>query len=60
MTPADAPGVRIIDATSLQTLATIPQAGTPVYNPARDELLIVAYTVYTATRRPPRLSAISS
>lgn len=48
MTPADAPGVRIVDGESLATLATVPQAGAPVYNPERNELLIVAYTVYTA------------
>ena len=45
---ADAPGVRVIDGATLQVLGEIDQPGAPVYNPARNELLIVAYTVYTA------------
>lgn len=47
-TAEDAPGVRVIDGATLQVLGEIDQPGAPVYNPARDEVLIVAYTVYTA------------
>lgn len=43
-----APGVRILAADSLSTLQESPQGGIPVYNPLRNELLIVAYTVYIA------------
>ncbi|HHY53869.1 MAG TPA: hypothetical protein GYA08_00395 [Chloroflexi bacterium] len=43
-----APGVRIVDGATLQVLGEIDQPGAPVYNPARNEVLIVAYTVYTA------------
>lgn len=35
-------------APTLATVREIPQPGTPVYNPVRDEVLIVAYTLYTA------------
>jgi photosystem II stability/assembly factor-like uncharacterized protein len=45
---AGAPGVRILDADSLATLKESAQGGIPVYNPLRNELLIVAYTVYVA------------
>lgn len=44
----DAPGVQVIDGATLQLLGEIDQPGAPVYNPARNEVLIVAYTVYTA------------
>jgi photosystem II stability/assembly factor-like uncharacterized protein len=44
----DAPGVRVIDGATLQVLGEIDQPGAPLYNPARNELLIVAYTLYTA------------
>lgn len=47
-TAEDAPGVRVIDGATLQVLGEIAQPGAPVYNPARNEVLIVAYTVYTA------------
>ncbi|MBW7882970.1 MAG: hypothetical protein H3C34_10090 [Caldilineaceae bacterium] len=47
-TPDDAPGVRIIDGATLETIDEIDQPGSPVYNPERNELLIIAYTVYTA------------
>jgi hypothetical protein len=46
--PADAPGVQVIDGATLQVLGEIDQPGAPLYNPARNEVLIVAYTVYTA------------
>lgn len=52
-TPEDAPGVRVIDGATLQVIGEIDQPGAPVYNPERNELLIVAYTVYTAD--PDRL-----
>jgi len=41
-------GVRIVDGATLTELRVIDQPGAPVYNPQRNELLIVAYTVYTA------------
>jgi photosystem II stability/assembly factor-like uncharacterized protein len=47
-TPDDAPGIRILRAADFAPLGEIPQPGMPVYNPARAELLIVAYSVYTA------------
>lgn len=47
-TADDAPGVRLYDADTLELIATGTQPGIPVYNPLRNELLIVAYTVYTA------------
>ncbi|MCB9160184.1 MAG: hypothetical protein H6644_10050 [Caldilineaceae bacterium] len=47
-TPTDAPGIRILDAADFAPRSEIAQPGIPVFNPARDELLIVAYTVYTA------------
>lgn len=47
-TTDDAPGVRIVDGTTLPEIRVIDQPGAPVYNPERNELLIVAYTVYTA------------
>jgi hypothetical protein len=42
------PGVRVLDARSLAQVGEIPQGGIPVYNPLRNELLIVAGSVYTA------------
>ena len=42
------PGVRIYDAATLEQTGVIPQSGAPVYNPLRDEVLIAAYTLYTA------------
>lgn len=44
----DAPNVQVIDGATLQLLGEIDQPGAPVYNPIRNEVLIVAYTVYTA------------
>lgn len=43
-----APGVQVIDGATLQVLGEIDQPGAPVYNPVRNEVLIVAYTVYIA------------
>ena len=43
-----AAGIHLFDGKTLAELAVGPQPGIPVYNPARDELLIVAYTVYAA------------
>jgi len=47
-TPADAPGIRLYDGRTLDRIVTGTQPGIPVFNPLRNELLIVAYTVYTA------------
>jgi hypothetical protein len=44
----DDPPVQILAADTLTLLATSPQAGLPVYNPVRDELLIVAYSLFLA------------
>lgn len=44
----DAPGVRVIDGATLTQIGEIDQPGAPVYNPQRNEVLIVAYTLYTA------------
>lgn len=41
-------GVRLIDGASLEVLAESAQSGIPVYNPLADELLISAYTAYSA------------
>ncbi|MFN8487527.1 MAG: hypothetical protein U0350_08050 [Caldilineaceae bacterium] len=41
-------GVRILNEDTLAQIAEIPQVGIPVYNPIRNELLIVGYTIYTA------------
>lgn len=46
--PSNGVSVRVVDGATLTTVREIPQPGTPVYNPVRDELLIVAYTLYTA------------
>ena len=47
-TPPDAPGVRAYSTTDFSLLATGEQPGIPLYNPERNELLIIGYTVYTA------------
>jgi len=44
----DAPGVRVFDGATLTQIGEIDQPGAPVYNPQRNEVLIVAYTLYTA------------
>lgn len=41
-------GVRVYNATTLEEFAQVPQPGIPAYNPLRDELYIVAYTVHVA------------
>jgi hypothetical protein len=46
--PGNGASVRVVDGATLDVLREIPQPGAPVYNPVRDELLIVAYTLYTA------------
>lgn len=45
---AGTPGVRVYDGATLEKVGEIPQPGIPVYNPLRDELAIVGYTVYMA------------
>ncbi|MCX6046655.1 MAG: hypothetical protein NT075_16240 [Chloroflexi bacterium] len=40
------PDVRVLNADSLTPVATIPQAGIPVYNSIRNELFIVSHTIY--------------
>jgi len=42
------PGVRVLDADTLTIIAESPQTGIPVYNALREELFIVAYTIYSA------------
>ena len=42
------PGIRIVDGSTLEQIGLIEQLGIPVYNPDRNELLIIAYTLYTA------------
>lgn len=44
----DAPGVRVYDGATLAQIGEIDQPGAPVYNPRRNEVLIVAYTLYSA------------
>lgn len=39
-------GLRVLDAKTLTTLATAPLDGVPVYNPVRNELLLVAYSLF--------------
>lgn len=46
--PGNGSSVRVVDGATLETVREISQPGTPVYNPVRNELLIVAYTLYTA------------
>jgi len=45
---ATARGVRVFDGATLEEIGEFTQPGAPIYNPTRNELLIVAYTVYTA------------
>ncbi|MEZ4866513.1 MAG: sialidase family protein [Caldilineaceae bacterium] len=47
-TAATTPAVRIYDAATLTLVGEVAQAGVPIYNPRRREVLIVAYTLYTA------------
>jgi photosystem II stability/assembly factor-like uncharacterized protein len=42
------PPVRVLDGATLETIRELPQTGVPVYNPLRNEVLIVAHTVYVA------------
>ena len=44
--PEGTPGVQVYDSTTLQKVGQVAQPGIPVYNPLRDELYIVAYTVH--------------
>jgi len=43
---SEQPGVRIYDGATLAQRGELPQAGVPFYNPLRNELLILAHTVY--------------
>jgi hypothetical protein len=45
---ATAPGVRSVDGATLAVIVQSGQPGAPLFNPERDELVIVAYTAYTA------------
>ena len=56
-TAEDAPGVRIVDGATLQQTASFTQTGEPIYNPLRDELLIAAYTVYSADPETGQVTA---
>jgi hypothetical protein len=56
-TADDAPGVRIVDGATLQQTGVFTQAGAPTYNPLRRELLIAAYTVYTADPETQQVTA---
>ena len=47
------PGIRILDGHTLTPLRELPQAGVPFYNRLRDELLIMAHTVYTVDPARP-------
>lgn len=47
-TEEDSPGVRVVDGATLEQTGIFTQAGAPLYNPLRNELLISAYTAYTA------------
>jgi hypothetical protein len=42
------PGIRVYDGVTLKQIGEVSQPGIPVYNPLRDELYIVAYTLYEA------------
>jgi hypothetical protein len=42
------PPVRVVDGATFETIGELAQAGIPVYNPFRNEVLIVAYTVNVA------------
>jgi photosystem II stability/assembly factor-like uncharacterized protein len=54
--PEGTAGVRVYDGATLDRLGEVPQPGIPVYNPLRDELYIVAYTVYTADPETQRVT----
>ena len=56
-TAEDAPGVRILDGATLQQTGSFTQTGEPVYNPLRDEVLISAYTVYSADPKTGQVMA---
>ena len=56
-TAEDTPGVRILDGATLQQTGSFTQTGEPVYNPPRDEVLISAYTVYTADPKTGQVTA---
>ncbi len=56
-TAKDAPGVRILDGATLQQTGVFTQTGEPIYNPLRDELLISAYTVYSADPNTGQVTA---
>ncbi len=45
-TENEIPGVRVHDGTTLEQIAQITQSGVPVYNPLRDEILVVSRSVY--------------
>lgn len=44
----DGSGIRLYDGVTFEELGRTPQPGIPVYNPLRDELYIVAHTVFIA------------
>lgn len=44
--PTEQPGVRIYDSVTLAQTGQLVQAGIPFYNSQRNELLLLAYTVY--------------
>ena len=54
--PEGPPGVRVYDGATLEALGDVPQPGIPVYNPLRDELYIVAYTVHQANPKTLRVT----
>ncbi len=56
-TAEDAPGVRILDGATLEQTGSFTQTGEPVYNPLRDEVLISAYTVYSADPKTGQVTA---
>ena len=56
-TAEDALGVRILDGATLQQTGSFTQTGEPTYNPLRNEVLISAYTVYSADPETGQVSA---
>ena len=56
-TAEDAPGVRILDGATLQQTGSFTQTGEPIYNPLRNEILISAYTVYSADPKTGQVTA---
>ena len=56
-TAEDAPGVRILDGATLQQTGSFTQTGEPLYNPLRNEVLISAYTVYSADPETGQVTA---